>query len=154
MGIVSATGWSARFEIRLGGKATYETREVVVWSEGEDGVCGMVVADRGHLRSAESYANFIEYTQSVESPQAFLPATPGWWAVTAQKDGTAWWERIVVWTIALDGWALRAIGQPDTDGCSEPMRANETTRFIYDPTRQAIGDGPIPWAEEEASDAD
>jgi hypothetical protein len=155
-GLMRADGWEATFKTERQGKPFFTHQAVVLWQSEDLGeVVGLVLdnAASGHLRSAESYPNFVGYRES-EAHGSPVAATPGWWSVIRlhDEDGPtdrARWVPVVAWIIGPTGWlsaAVTALGE-EAGVPDNPITPREDVRFHYDPARTVAGEGPWPWAE-------
>ena len=146
MSIVSAEGWAAVFAFAEGPAE----RPLVLWREDDGRIRGVILDERtGTLRDASSYPNFTGYRQSEVSPKSQLvPCEPGWWVVYKQDDGQGLYCKMIAWLVGTDGWSVRAVDTPDSDGVAMPVDAHERTCFVYAPDRREEGLGLWPDAGE------
>lgn len=83
-----------------------------------------------------------------QEKRVILPAE-GWWAVSKPiglEGGEAWWEKIIAWRIAEDGYEVEAVTAPDSGGDASPLSLEYGgwLAFCYAPDRRAEGVGEWP----------
>ena len=159
MAIIEAHGWDAVFRYQgttaTGTREPYEgTQHVVLWQVDEQQRVVGLVENKGRLRSAESFDNFLHYMKREDQYGAAFAAPSGWWEVrqdTIPEDGPgegdpqrAYWWRIVAWRVDDCGYGLQAMSSPGADGSADWSDPGERTQFIFDPDRRFEGVGPWP----------
>jgi len=68
-----------------------------------------------------------------------LPADAGWWVVHKREHDSEGWSKIIAWHITHDGFRLRAISAPNSEGNGGYDTPSEHCHFVYDLTRTKEG---------------
>ncbi len=90
---------------------------------------------RKGFNRADSFTNFVRYQEADCGPLEPVSTVPGWWVERLAHGIVDFYEPVIAWLISRDGYSMKAVVEPTSDGCSFPVEAGEDARFVYDPTR-------------------
>jgi len=142
--MIDARGWNATFKTEHG----EHTEPLLFWLLVDGAPVGYHLSNRtARPISAERASNFDGYARDDDADTTILPAEPGWWIVSRDRDPPtqAYWAKVIAWQCLEGGFGVKALTVPDVYGFSAFDEVEkDQVQFVFDPSRIADGDGVWP----------